>query len=88
MIKTLSEEIYSIMSDTMKEILERTEGHKAAMNYLVNNVCRSCILAFTDTDYKKKNEKIAYFKKWAKYYTDIIDSTIQDFRHCEISNKR
>ena len=81
-MKTLSNEIYSIMSDAMKEILERTEDHKAARNYLVDNVCRCCVLAFTDTDYKKKDEKIAYFKKWTKYYIDDIDKAIQDFSHC------
>ena len=82
-MKTLSDEIYSIMSDAMKEILEKTEGHKSARNYLVDNICRCCILAFTNTDYKKKDEKIAYFKKWANYYISDIDKAIQDFRHCE-----
>ena len=32
-MKTLSEEVYSIVSDAMKEILERTEGHKSAREY-------------------------------------------------------
>ena len=82
-MKTLSDEIYSIMSSTMKEILKRTEGHEAARNYLIDNVCRCCVIAFTDTDYKKKNEKIAYFKKWTNYFIDIIDKAIQDFSHCE-----
>lgn len=81
-MKTLADEIYSIMSDAMKEILEKTEGHNSARDYLVNNVCRSCILVLSNTK-QKKDEKIAYFKKWAKYYTDIIDSTIQDFSHCK-----
>ena len=82
-MKTLADEIYSIMSDAMKEILERTEGHNSARDYLVNNICRCCIIALTDIDYKKKSDKIAYFKKWTNYYIDIIDKAIQDFSHCE-----
>ena len=81
-MKTLSDEIYSLMCDAMKEILEKTEGCKPAREYLVNNICRCCILAFTNTDYKTKNEKISYFKKWVNYYVNAIDKVIQDFRHC------
>ena len=82
-MKTLADEIYSIMSDAMKQILERTENHKAARDYLVDNICRCCVLAFTNTDYKSKNDKIAYFKKWTDYYINDIDKAIHDFRHCE-----
>lgn len=80
-MKTLSDEIYSIMSDAMKEILERTEDHKSARNYLVNNICRSCILVLTNTKYKK-DEKIASFKRQIDYYINDIDKAIEDFSHC------
>ena len=79
---TLGDEIYSIMSDAMKEILEKTEGHNSAMGYLVDNVCRSCILVLTNTKYKK-DEKIASFKRQIDYYISDIDKTIQDFSHCK-----
>ena len=81
-MKTLGDEIQSIMSDAMKEILERTEGHNSARDYLVNNVCRSCILVLTNTKYKK-DEKIATFKRQIDYYINDIDKAIQDFSHCE-----
>ena len=81
---TLSDEIYSIMSDAMKEILKRTEGHNSARNYLVDNVCLSCILVLTNTKYKK-DEKIASFKRQIDYYISDIDKAIQDFSNCTMN---
>ena len=81
-MKTLGDEIYSIMNDAMKEILERTEGHNSARDYLVNNVCRSCVLVLTNTKYKK-DEKIATFKRQIDYYINDIDKAIEDFSHCK-----
>ena len=78
---TLCDEIYSIMSDAMKEILERTEGHSSARDYLVDNVCRSCILVLSNTKYKK-DEKIASFKRQVEIYINDIDKAIQDFSNC------
>ena len=80
-MKTLSDEIYSIMNDAMKEILEKTEGHNSARNFLVDNVCRSCILVLTNTKYKK-DEKIASFKRQIDYYINDIDKAIQDYSNC------
>lgn len=80
-MKTLCDEIYSIVSDAMKEILERTEGHKSARNFLVDNVCLSCIIALTNSKYKK-DEKIASVKKWAEFYVNDIDKAIEDYSHC------
>ena len=78
---TLGDEIYSIMSDAMKEILEKTEGHNSARDYLVDNVCRSCILVLSNTKYKK-DEKIASFKRQVEIYINDIDKAIQDFSNC------
>ena len=80
-MRTLSDEVYSIMSDAMKEILEKTEDHKSARDYLVDNVCRSCILALTNSKYKK-DEKIASVKRQIDYYINDIDKAIQDFSNC------
>ena len=80
-MKTLSEEMETIMDNAIKEILERTEGHKSARKYLIEVVCHSCILALTNTKYKK-DEKIASFKRQAEYYVNDIDQAIEDFNHC------
>lgn len=80
-MKTLSDEFYFIMSDVMKEILERTEDNKSARNSLVDRVCLSCILALTNSKYKK-DEKITSFKKQVERYISDIDKTIEDFSHC------
>ena len=81
-MRTLSDEIQSIMNNAMKEILERTEGHKSARKYLIEGVCHSCILALTNTKYKK-DEKIAAFKRQIDYYINDIDKAIQDFSNCK-----
>ena len=78
---TLVDEIYSIMSDAMKEILERTEGHNSARDYLVDNICRSCILVLANSKYKK-DEKISAFKRQVEIYINDIDKAIQDFSNC------
>ena len=78
---TLGDEIYSIMSNAMKEILEKTEGNNSARDYLVDNVCKSCILVLTNTKYKK-DEKIASFKRQVEIYINDIDKAIQDFSNC------
>ena len=80
-MKTLNEEIYAIMDNAIKEILERTDGHKSAMKYLIEGVCHSCILALTNTKYKK-DEKIGFFKRQADHYVSDIDQAIEDFSHC------
>ena len=80
-MKTLSEEISAIMDNAIKEILERTEGHKSAREYLVEGVCHSCILALTNSKYKK-DEKIASVKGQVERYVNDIDQAIEDFSHC------
>ena len=83
-MKTLSDEIYSIVSDAIKEIFEKTEGHKSAMKYLVNEVCLSCIITLTNSKYKKykKNEKIASVKRQIERCVNDIDQAIEYFSYC------
>ena len=80
-MKTLSEEVYFIASDAIEEILDRTEGHKSAMKYLVEGVCHSCIIALTNSKYNK-DEKIASVKRQVEHYVSDIDQAIEDFSHC------
>ena len=80
-MRTLCDEVYSIVSDAIKEILERTEGHKSAMKYLVNKVCLSCIIALTNSKYKK-DEKIASVKRQIECCVNDIDQAIEDFSSC------
>ena len=80
-MKTLSDEISAIMDNAIKEILDRTEDHKSARYYLIQGVCNSCILALTNTKYKK-DEKIASFKRQAERYVNDIDQAIEDFSSC------
>lgn len=78
---TLREEITDIMDNAIKEILERAEGHKSAMKYLIEGVCHSCVIALTNTKYSKE-EKIAFVKRQAEHYVSDIDQAIEDFSHC------
>ena len=78
---TLREEITDIMDNAIKEILERTDGHKSAMKYLIEGICNMCVIALTNTKYSK-DEKIASVKKWAEHYINDIDQAIEDFSSC------
>ena len=80
-MQTLSDEIIDIMDNAIKEILDRTNGHKSARDYLIEGVCHSCILALTISKYKK-DEKIAFFKRQAERYVSDIDQAIEDFSQC------
>ena len=80
-MQTLNDEISAIMDNAIKEILERADGHKSAMKYLIKGVCHSCILALTNTKYKK-DEKIGFFKRQAERYVSDINQAIEDFSHC------
>ena len=80
-MRTLNDEISTIMDNAIKEILERTEGHKSARDYLIKGVCDSCILALTNTKYKK-DEKIASVKRQVERYLNDIDQAIEDFSSC------
>ena len=80
-MRTLSDEISDIMDNAIKEILDRTEGHKSARDYLIKGICNNCILALTNTKYKK-DEKIASFKRQAERYVNDIDQAIEDFSSC------
>ena len=80
-MKTLSDEVYSIISDAMKEILERTDGHKSAREYLVDKVCLSCIIALANSKYKK-DEKIASVKGQVERCVNDINKVIEDFSSC------
>ena len=78
---TLREEITDIMDNAIKEILDRTEGHKSAMKYLIEGVCNSCVIVLTNTKYSK-DEKIVSVKKWADHYINDIDQAIEDYSQC------
>ena len=80
-MKTLNEEISAIMDNAIKEILERTDGHKSARDYLIKSVCNMCIIALTNTKYKK-DEKIASVKRQTEHYVNDIDQAIEDFSSC------
>lgn len=81
-MRTLNEEISDIMDNAIKEILERTNGHESARNYLIKNVCNMCIFALTNTKYKNKKDKIACFKKQADFYINDIDQAIEYYSYC------
>ena len=61
--------------------MDKTEGHKSARDYLIEGVCNSCILALTNTKYKK-DEKIDYFKRQAEHYVNDINQAIEEFSSC------
>ena len=78
---TLREEIIDIMDKAIKEILDKSEGHKSAMKYLIEGVCNSCVIALTNTKYSKE-EKIASVIRQTERYINDIDQAIEDYSSC------
>ena len=78
---TLREEITDIMDKAIKEILDRADGHKSAMKYLIEGVCNSCVIALTNTKYTKE-EKIASVIRQTERYINDIDQAIEDYSSC------
>ena len=70
----LADEIFNIMKDTVKEILEKTEGYKSARECLIVSLFSHCIMTLTDSRYNI-DEKIAHSKEGAEdciKYMDIV----------------
>ena len=73
----LEDEIYNnIMKDAVKEILERTEGHKLIRERLILTLFSHCILTLTNSKYNIY-EKIAHSKEEAEGCVNIIDADIE-----------
>ena len=72
----LADEIFNIMKDAVKEIFERTEGHKSATERLIVTLFSHCILTLTDSRYNI-DEKIAHSKEEAEGCVNIIDAVIK-----------
>ena len=66
-MKEFEDEICSIMSEAVKEILEKTEGNNSARDYFLDNICRSYIFALANTKYEN-DEKITSFKRQIDYF--------------------
>ena len=72
----LADEIFNIMKDAVKEILERTEGHKLSRERLILTLFSHCILTLTNSKYNIY-EKIAHSKEEAEGCVNIIDADIE-----------
>ena len=72
----LADEIFNIMKDAVKEILEKTEGHKSARERLILLLFSHCIMTLTDSRYNI-DEKIAHSKEEAEGCVNIIDAEIE-----------
>lgn len=79
----LADEIFNIMRDTVKEILKRTEDHKAARERLIVTLFEHCIITLTDSKYNI-DEKITHSKEEAEGCINIIDAVIEIEKHKEI----
>ena len=73
----LSDEIFNIMKDAVKEILERTEGHKLARERLILILFSHCILTLTNSKYNIY-EKIAHSKEDAEDCIKYMDIVIEN----------
>ena len=72
----LADGICNIMKDTIKKVLDRTEGHKSARESLIVTFFSHCIFILMNRKYNR-DEKIYYFKEEADDCINVIDAFIK-----------
>ena len=72
----LADGICNIIKDTIKKILERTEGHKSARERLIVSLFSHCILILMDNRYNR-DEKIYRLKEESEDCINVIDAFIE-----------
>lgn len=82
----LTDGICNIMKDTIKKILERTEGHKSARERLIVTLFNHCIIILMNSKYNR-DEKIYYLKEEAEDNINVIDAFIKIEKHKEKQNE-
>ena len=75
----LTDEIYNIMKDAVKEIFERTKDNESAKERLILTLFLHCIYVLTNSKYNI-DEKIAHSKEEAEGCINIIDAEIEKWK--------
>lgn len=79
-MKTLSEEMDSILICSILEVLEKTKGCERVRDNTIAYICKSCCDIFGNSK-MKKNDKIDSFRKMAYKHVDDINKNIEEYKN-------
>ena len=79
-MKTLSEEMDTILICSILEILEKTKGCERVRDNTIAYICKSCCDIFANSK-MKKDDKIDSFRNMASKYIDDIDKNIEEYKN-------
>lgn len=79
-MRTLSEEMDSILISTILETLEKTKGYERVRDETIAYICKSCCDIFANSKMKKDN-KIDSFENIACKYVDDIEKNIDEYKN-------
>ena len=78
-IRTLSEEMDTILISTILETLEKTKDCERVRDNTIAWICKSCCDIFANSK-MKKDDKIDSFEKIAYKYVDDINKNIEEYK--------
>ena len=79
-IRTLSEEMDTILISTILETLEKTKDCERVRDNTIAYICKSCCDIFANSK-MKKDDKIDSFEKIAYKYVDDINKNIEEYKN-------
>lgn len=79
-IRTLSEEMDTILISSILETLEKTKGCERVRDNTIAYICKSCCDIFANSK-MKKDDKIDSFRNIAYKYVDDINKNIDEYNN-------
>ena len=79
-MRTLSEEMDTILISSILETLEKTKDCERVRDNTIAYICKSCCDIFANSK-MKKDDKIDSFEKIANKYVDNIDKNIEEYKN-------
>ena len=79
-IRTLSEEMDTILISTILETLKKTKDCEMVRDNTIAYICKSCCDVFGNSK-MKKDDKIDSFEKITKKYIDDINKNIDEYKN-------
>ena len=79
-IRTLSEEMDTILICSILEALKKTKDCERVRDDTIAYICKSCCDIFANSK-MKKDDKISAFEKMALKYVDDIEKNIEEYKN-------
>ena len=79
-MRTLSDEMDTILICSILETLKKTKDCEMVRDNTIAYICKSCCDIFANSK-MKKDDKIDSFEKMANKYVDDIDKNIEEYKN-------